>query len=153
MTTQKYFATRNIYRTAPDPKNPGHTIERTAWAIDSKVWPTYMYLAIATISVIMNASVLGAYLKSVKAANKVESVQTWIDRVIMAFNVGIWVVSVAIYRYEKDTGGVSNDLWGWTCSSTAQSLQQTFKTEVPFNTYCTAQASFLSPDPVLHKAT
>jgi hypothetical protein len=139
MTTQKYFTTRNIFHAAPDPKDPGATIQRTAWALNSKIWPTYMYLAVATLSLIMNASTLVAYLKSVKAANSVAKVQGWFSKAIMAINVIIWAVSVAVYRYEKDLGGVPNDLWGWTCSPQARELQKIFKDEVQFNTYCTVQ--------------
>jgi hypothetical protein len=141
MTTEKYFATRNIFHAAPDPNNPGVTLQRTAWAHDSKVWPTYMYLAVATISVLLNASAVVAYMRSVRAANAAAKVQKWFNIATIAFNVIIWTVSVAIYRYEKDLRGVPNDLWGWTCSPQAQELQKIFDKEVQFNTYCTVQVN------------
>jgi hypothetical protein len=141
MTVHKFLSTKNIFRLAPDPKNPDTLVRRTAWAKDSKAWPTYMYFVIATVSLVLNLSVLVAYRFSTKAQNIASKMNTLVSGLILLGNLTLWVVTVAIYRHEKDLDGKSNDLWGWTCSGPAKALQKTFEKEVQFDTYCNVQVS------------
>jgi hypothetical protein len=141
MTVRKFLSTKDIFRLAPDPKDPNTLVRRTAWAKDSKAWPTYMYFAIATVSLVLHISVLVAYRLSTKALNVASKMSTLVSSLILLGNLTIWVVTVAIYRHEKDLNGKSNDLWGWTCSGPAKALQKTFEKEVQFDTYCNIQVS------------
>ena len=67
---------------------------------------------------------------------------TLINGLILVGNLTIWVVTIAIYRYEQDLKGKLKDLWGWTCSGPAKALQTVFK-EVQFDTYCNIQVKVL----------
>lgn len=59
----------------------------------------------------------------------------------MLGNIVVWVVAAGVYRNEKDKGGKSNDLWGWTCSPGARAIQKEFAGEVDFNRYCNVQSA------------
>lgn len=118
-----------------------HSVKRTAWAHDTITWYTYMYFSISAISFILNFIILLSYIRSVKTANSAStfsSVWTW---TITLTHIGIWIASVVIYRYGKEpVNGKFRDLWGWTCSSTAQELQDVL-TSVNFDRYCNVQSS------------
>lgn len=53
----------------------------------------------------------------------------------------VWAVAAGMYRAEKDKGGKSDDLWGWTCSPAASSIQKEFADEVDFDRYCNVQSA------------
>jgi hypothetical protein len=141
MTLHKYLSTRGIIRSAPD--GHGGTIDRSAWALKTKSWPTYMYFATALVSTIIHLGVLAAYMCGVRTANNIDSIGTTLQVVEVSAQVIVWIVVTAIYKYEKQIteDGKHNDLWGWTCSGPAQAIQQTFKDVVPFNSYCNIQSS------------
>ena len=48
MTVIKFLQTRSTYRTITRPD--GTTTSRTAWANESKLWPTYAYFGVAVVS-------------------------------------------------------------------------------------------------------
>lgn len=135
MTFQVYLSTRNTYKDVRQPD--GSSVSRTAWAKDSVVWPTVMYFAVALVSLVLNAVILVAYLRSVGTANLAATVATGFNWIVIFGNMVVWGVAVVVYRVEKK----DDDLWGWTCGSAAETLQDVFKTEVNFDKYCTVQVS------------
>lgn len=139
MTVIKFLSTRTIYRTitAPD----GTTTTRTAWAHKSRTWPTFSYFGIALVSTLLNFATVLSYAVSVSRANTVSVISTVFSWVVMLGNVLVWAVAAGVYRAEKDKGGKSDDLWGWTCSPAARALQGEFKTEVDFGKYCDVQSA------------
>lgn len=145
LTVHKFLSTKDILRIAPDPEHPGEFIQRTAWAKDSKTWPTYMYFAFATLAVVFNNGALLAYFVSAKLFSVASKMSTLVTGSILIFNFSIWGATVIIYRYEKNLHNKPNDLWGWTCSAPAKALQTVFHDVVPFNTYCNIQACFPAP--------
>ena len=139
MTLAKFLQTQNIYRTITHPD--GSTTVRTAWAHDSRTWPTYSYFGVALLSTVLNFATVFSYRFGVGTANSasyVASVFSWAD---MLGNAGVWVAAALVYRKEKDRNGKSNDLWGWTCSAAAQVIQRDFAGEVNFNAYCNIQSA------------
>jgi hypothetical protein len=139
MTVVKFLQTQNIYRTVTH--SDGSTTYRTAWAHDSKLWPTYSYFGVALISTILNFATIYSYRFGVGRANTasyVASIFSWAD---LLGNAGVWIAAAAVYRNEKDKHGKSNDLWGWTCSPAAQVIQKDFAGELDFNTYCSIQSA------------
>ncbi|KAJ4348460.1 uncharacterized protein N0V89_009834 [Didymosphaeria variabile] len=137
LTLHKFLTTQNVYR---DVTKDGITTHRTAWAKDSKVWPTWMYFLIAGISVLLNFAIIFAYKFGVEKANKVATVATAFTWVVMLGNLVVWCVAASLYRTEKDKNGKSNDLWGWTCSPAARAIQKEFAHEVDFDKFCTVQS-------------
>ena len=138
MTLVKYFQTRNetIYVDGE---------YRTAWATDTQTWYTYLYFAVAFISLVLNAGVLASYCccrgKS-RAAKTVVVVKGCWSAVQHGGEIVVWAASVVIYRIgrEPDAEGRFTDLWGWTCSPAAEAIQGEVD-NVDFGMYCTVQVS------------
>ncbi|KAF2466545.1 uncharacterized protein BDR25DRAFT_306070 [Lindgomyces ingoldianus] len=138
LTLHKFITTKDVYRDVSHPD--GSTVSRTAWAKDSKVWPTYMYFAVAAFTVLLHFIILLSYKFGVGHANKAATVATTFSWVVMIGNLVVWSVAAGLYRREKDLGGKSNDLWGWTCSAAAEAIQKEFVGEVNFDKFCNVQS-------------
>jgi hypothetical protein len=138
-TLHTFLTTHDIIRSVP---SGATVIERGPWAHNTKLWPTIMYFTIALASVVLNMIMLVAYWMSVKAANRASLVVTWFDILVIAGNLGVWAAAVAVYKGEKDKEGVSNDLWGWSCSDAAANIQGSFDGVLNFNNLCNFQVYF-----------
>jgi hypothetical protein len=139
MTMIRFLKTRSTYRTITRPD--GTTTTRTAWANESKLWPTYAYFGVAVVSTFLNFATIFSYRAGVRRANSVSYVTSLFSWAVMLANVVVWSVAAGVYRNEKDKHGKSNDLWGWTCSPLAQAIQKEFAGEVDFNRYCNVQSA------------
>ncbi|KAI9813683.1 MAG: hypothetical protein M1832_006111 [Thelocarpon impressellum] len=128
LTLHKYYSTRGTIIGG-----------RNAWAANTKLWPTTMLLVIAVVSLTINLTILGSYWHSVKAANRAAIVSTVFTVTVLVTHLVIWIVTVALYRYGKDTNGKSNDLWGWSCGAPGK-IQQQFSDVVDFKQYCNLQS-------------
>lgn len=100
-----------------------------------------MYFLIAGISVVLDACILVAYGCGIGKANRVATLATTFNWVVMLGNLVVWCVAAGLYRAEKNKGGKSNDLWGWTCSPVAREIQKEFAGEVDFDRFCNVQVS------------
>ena len=143
ITMHKYFSTRDEFRTVTNESVGGRPTRRTAWANESVTWPTYMYFAIAVVSLILNTAILFSYFHSIKTANTVAMVGGYFTGGVLILNLVIWTVTTALYKQQSvvtNDRGVHNDLWGWTCSPAARLLQPVFEEQVNFDTYCDIQA-------------
>ncbi|KAF2827729.1 hypothetical protein CC86DRAFT_290670 [Ophiobolus disseminans] len=138
MTLAKYLSTRNTFRTFTSVS--GQPITRTAWAKDTRAWPTWMYFAVAAVSVVLNFSTVFSYKFGVQRANLASYVTSSFSWVVMLGNLVVWSVAAGMYRGEKDKGGKSDDLWGWTCSAAARAIQKEFAEEVDFDRFCNVQS-------------
>ena len=140
LTLHKFLSTQHIFRDVVAADGTTHT--RTAWAKDSKVWPTWMYFLVAGVSVLLNFCIIFAYRFGVEKANKAATVATAFAWATMLGHLAVWCVAAALYRTEKDKGGKHNDLWGWTCSPAARLIQKEFAAEIDFDRFCKVQVSF-----------
>lgn len=132
MTIIKFAQTKDVYYTV-------NGEQRTAWAIDTITWYTFMYFSIAAVSFILNIAILLSYCKGVKHANRAASVSGVFSALVLITHVVVWIISTALYRYGKEpVNGKERDLWGWTCSDVAAKLQGELMA-VNFNTYCNVQ--------------
>ncbi|OAL46135.1 hypothetical protein IQ07DRAFT_518330 [Pyrenochaeta sp. DS3sAY3a] len=138
MTLVKFLSTQNTYRPVTNAR--GETVNRTAWARNTKAWPTWMYFAVAAVSVLLNFVTVFSYKFGVDKANTASYVTTTFSWVIMIGNLVVWSVAASLYRSEKDKDGRSNDLWGWTCSAGARAIQKEFAGEVDFDKFCNVQS-------------
>jgi len=139
ITLSKFLSTRNDYRNIPT--TLGATT-RTAWAFQTRAWPTYMYFSISLMSLLLNSAIIMSYIGGVKAANITARIGTVFTILLILMDIGIWTAAVIIYKVEKDilTDGKHTDIWGWTCSSAAREIQGVF-TNVPFDKYCNIQTA------------
>jgi hypothetical protein len=139
MTLIKFLHTQNTYRTVILSSGQPHS--RTAWAKDTRAWPTWMYFAVAAVSVLLNFGTLFSYKFGIEKANTVSYVTSTFSWAIMLGNLVVWSVAAGMYRGEKDFARKSNDLWGWTCSAGARAIQKEFVGEIDFNRFCNVQVS------------
>ncbi|KAI2483370.1 hypothetical protein Ptr902_05687 [Pyrenophora tritici-repentis] len=138
LTLTKFLSTKETYRTVTLADGTSNT--RTAWAKNTRPWPTYMYFSVAVVSTILHAVTLLAYCCSVGKANTVNTVTSVFSWIVMLGNVGVWAAAVGVYRMQKDWHGISNDLWGWTCSQGASKIQVEFEGVLDFEQYCSVQS-------------
>lgn len=123
-TVVKYQTTKDVFRDG-----------RTAWPKDPKLWPTFMLLAGAGFTLLLTLITLVSYCCAFNKARR-----SWKLTVLKyVIHIGAWLVISALYRYEKDTNGVDNDLWGWSCSDKADALQSEFNGVITFSTLCSIQ--------------
>ena len=122
----KYYDTRNEIRGG-----------RTAWPKHPKLWPTFMLLVGAGITLVVSIITLISYCWFMKKANR-----SWKLTVLKyAIHLGAWAIITSLYRYEKDVHGSDNDLWGWTCSEEAAAIQAEFNDVIGFSSVCNLQVS------------
>lgn len=108
---------------------------RTAWPKEPKVWPMFMLLGCAGITLLLSIITLLSYCCAFNKAQR-----SWKLTVVKyVIHIGTWVVVSTLYRYERSTNGVPNDVWGWSCSAKAAALQSQFSGVVKFSTMCSAQ--------------
>lgn len=108
---------------------------RTAWPKQPKTWPMFMLLACAGITLLLSIITLFSYCCAFSKAQR-----SWKLTVVKyVIHIGTWVVVSVLYRYERSTHGIPDDIWGWSCSAKAATLQTQFEGVVTFSTLCSVQ--------------
>ncbi|KAL9095489.1 MAG: hypothetical protein Q9165_002360 [Trypethelium subeluteriae] len=134
LTFHKFLTTKDVFRTVDGQS-------RTAWNANTKLWPMYMYLALAAIATAFNLAIMLAYCWGVRQANRASTVAGWFSGAVIVGHVVVWAVGASLYRVGKDEGEHARDLWGWTCGLGAQKIQNVFAQEINFGRYCNVQVS------------
>jgi hypothetical protein len=108
---------------------------RNAWAFNTQLWPTILLLTNSSISLTFDLAIVGAYFIAVKQANKISAkFGTEIALLDMLSHLVVWLATAIAYRIGRD----GHDLWGWSCSGSAQNIQAMFP-EVDFGFFCDLQ--------------
>ena len=108
---------------------------RTAWPKQPKTWPMFMLLVCAGITLLLSIITLFSYCCAFSKAQR-----SWKLTVVKyVIHIGTWVVVSVLYRYERSTHGIPDDIWGWSCSAKAATLQTQFNGVVTFSTLCSVQ--------------
>jgi hypothetical protein len=134
MSLHKFASTKN---TIVGGRNP--------WARNTKLWPTIMLFSVAAVTLILNLVIVIAYFRSFKAANRASTISAIFGVFVFGGHVLVWISAAALYRYGKDTNGISNDLWGWSCSRGAEKIQSQFQDVVNFDHLCSSSVRFPCP--------
>jgi len=110
---------------------------RNPWPREPKLWPTFMLLAGAGVTLLLSIATLLAYLFCYDMVRR-----SWkLTIVKYAIHILTWIIISTLYRYEKSLHGNDNDLWGWACSQERTAIQQEFRGVVSFTPLCDAQVS------------
>jgi hypothetical protein len=129
----KYRATRNVSRAeyaGPWPKDP-------------KLWPTLLLAVASGLTLLLTVgSVLNQICKTLRKSGQTAKGRPLVTTVKYAVHIGTWVCVAVAYRLGK-TG---DDLWGWSCSDSANAIQKAFESDVDFSSLCTLQ---VCTEPVL----
>lgn len=110
---------------------------RGPWAKQTKTWPTTVLLVTSTISFLVSAVIMAAYVRGIGAANAAHEYGSFLGFGVFATHVGMWIAVAVAYRAGKD----GNDLWGWTCDEKAMKIQKPFEKVINFKRYCDIQTS------------
>ncbi|MCJ1430813.1 hypothetical protein MMC27_000163 [Xylographa pallens] len=121
----QYFTTRD--RTLSGGGHP--------WAPNTVLWPTYMVLAIATVTMMMNLITLCFYCCGVDAANKSNRIMGYLGYIVVAVHAVVWAVTTGLFKMAS----VGNDLWGFSCGSEADAIQSQVQSFLNFNDLCMVQ--------------
>jgi hypothetical protein len=109
------------------------------WGSHTTLWPTYLLLAIATLSLMMSLLTLLAYVCGVGAANKVSSFTSYAGYIMLVTEFIAWAVSAGLFKM-AETG---QDLWGYSCGPNADRIEEQVKSFVDFGRLCQAQVSII----------
>lgn len=123
------------------------------------LWPTYMMLATATISLAFDLAVLFAYCISmcrqaiknkVSSANAVANWTSKVGYVLSVVNFALWLATSTTFKMMQgdiNADPPPNDLFGFSCSTFTDTLTETYKTGIPnFDIQCKTQVrTLLSP--------
>ncbi|MCJ1395191.1 hypothetical protein MMC18_008074 [Xylographa bjoerkii] len=120
-----YFTTRNYTL-----NGGGHP-----WAPNTVLWPTYMVLAIAAVTMMMNLITLCFYCCGVDAANKSSKIMGYLGYIVMAVHAVVWAITTGLFKMAN----IGNDLWGFSCSAEADAIQGQVESLLNFNDLCMVQ--------------
>ena len=129
----RYQHTKNL---AHDAK-AGVQAATTAWPQNAKIWPTLMLLTGSGVTLATSSITLMTYCCCWNRR------RSWKVTVLnYAIHIGAWFVLTTLYRYEKGLHNVNNDLWGWSCGPTADSIQSDFP-QLNFDGLCKVQVGLV----------
>jgi hypothetical protein len=98
-----------------------------------------MLLGIATVTFFMNLITLCSYCCGVGAANKANSGASIVGYIMLGAHVLVWAAGMGLFRMAR-TG---KDLWGYSCSSTADQIHAEVESFLDFGKLCTMQVTLL----------
>ena len=127
----QYFTTRD--RTLSGGGHP--------WAPNTVLWPTYMVIAIATVTMMMNLITLCFYCCGVDAANKSNKIMGYLGYIVVAVHAVVWAVTTGLFKMASNVG---NDLYGFSCSPQADAIQAQVQSFLNFNDLCMVQVRVIS---------
>lgn len=106
-------------------------------------------LSVSGLGLISNAVVIIAYLRGQKAANDASSVASFFSALNMVAHLVIWAVAAGVFKQQNAVNGIENDLWSWSCSTTADARAATF-IEVNYGFLCTTNVSLFGTNTPLY---
>jgi hypothetical protein len=99
MTLATYLRTRNHIE---DGRGP--------WALKTELWTSILLFVASILTVLVGVVMIAAYLISIRAANKVSSVQTYFAVAVEVGHVGLWIGVAVGYRVSLGAGDIQTKL-------------------------------------------
>ena len=131
MVTTLSYALAKYYLTRSHPLSHN----KTTWATPTILWPTFMLLGMSLVTLVMNFITLLAYCYGTKLANTTNTCATIIVFMLTGVHVLAWGIAASAYK----VGNSEKALWGYSCSGTADSLQESVKDVLDFGQLCNMQ--------------
>jgi len=94
-----------------------------------------MLLAVSVVTMIMNLVTVCSYICGIDTANKTDRVATYVRYIMLALQVVAWAIGTGLFKM-ANTG---HDLWGYSCSGSADAIQEQVQSFLDFGKLCTAQ--------------
>ena len=111
---------------------------RPLWPENTRVWPTYVTLAVAAINTILASIVLIAYFWGTKAANRWNLARTILTIGSIIFAIVIWAIAAASLKSTSESDGRNWSLWSATCDA-PEDQKDLFLGKLNFNQFCLEQ--------------
>jgi hypothetical protein len=138
-----YYSTKNRLISSPIQQHP--------WREPIILWPTFMLLAIAGTTLLLNVTVLAASCCcSVRLEKMTDRTSDYVVYVMTAAHLIAWAVATGLFR-NANKGEVSSDLWGYSCSSVTDVLAADVQSFMNFGMLCTVQVSLPPPSFFIQK--
>ena len=110
---------------------------------DTQLWPSFLTLAVAFVTLVLTVIVLVAYFWGEVASDRWEGRRSTFGKVVALFNILSCVVaSASMNKTGNATGPGAQSLWRITCNAT-QEAQSLFEHVINFSQFCTMQVGFL----------
>jgi len=106
------------------------------------LWPTYLIITAAAVTVVINSCIVFWHIHgTVKDLAREEIINKYWEYASHGINFLIWLGTTTTFRISKNWGPAQdpNVLWGYTCSSTAQMLNETYPQIIKFYVQCELQ--------------
>ena len=71
---------------------------RGPWALKTQLWTSILLFVASILTVILGVFMIAAYLISIRAANKVSTVQTYFAVAVELGHIGVWISVAVSYR-------------------------------------------------------
>lgn len=111
-----------------------------AWAENTKVWPQYLVLGIACVSMAFCILIFWNYFRGGhKRAEKVAVYYTLFAMGFFIFSIIMWAVAAGVLQGAK-SNGQRKDLWGWSCVDNHR--RELFQKDVDYGLVCRMQVSW-----------
>lgn len=108
-----------------------------AWAVGTKVWPQYVVLGIACVSMAFCILIFWGYFRGGhRRAEKVAVYYTLFAMGFFIFSIVMWAVAAGILQGAR-TNGNKKDIWGWSCVDNKR--KELFSEKVDYALVCRMQ--------------
>jgi len=108
------------------------------WDPKTKVWPQYLVLSIACVSLFLCLVVFWNYWRGGhRRAEKVAVYYTLFAVAFFIFSIVMWGVAAGVLQGSKN-GGHNKDLWGWSCVDNKR--REIFQEEIDYSLICRLQS-------------
>ena len=128
-----------FYRTANTVIN-----DTRLWPADSKLWPTYVALAVSAISTLLATATLCAYFWGTKAANRWNMARMGVAMGMLVFTIVLWALAAYGLESTSSWDGGSRSLWSSTCDATDEE-KSLFGGILDYNRFCLMQVRPQNP--------
>lgn len=98
-------------------------------------------MSVSALGLLTNTVVVISYISGQKAANDASSVASFFSGLSMLIHLVFWAVAAGLFKQQNATNGVENDLWSWSCSTTADARAEAFKAVVNYDFLCKSNVS------------
>lgn len=86
---------------------------RGPWALNTELWTSILMFGASVLTVLLGVVMIAAYLISIRAANKVSTVRTYLVVAVELGHVALWIGVAVGYRVSVLRLLQSSPRWSW----------------------------------------
>jgi hypothetical protein len=101
------------------------------YPVHPTLWPTYMMIVAPAVSILFSISIMTAYCWGVGTANGITQWANYWSYLKDVVHMVILLTTSTAFQMSQGQGESPNDLYGWTCSSTFDTLTSEYQNILP----------------------